>query len=301
MSITNASSSTDYIECLFIGEKQTLNGSSGIKGTPILSKEEAALQVERRVERGLRHFLIFGVPATKCIEEATRDTYCVNLFLQRTKERLGSEVTLIADVGLSPYQSSGQSVVYTDDGLDASLSYKAACALGLSFAAAGADYIAPCLSLPDQVLHLKQALAKDASSCGVIPYSTKFSSSLYGPYRQAIRSELGLVRKEYQSDYADCNLALKQMDDDIKSGAAVVIVKPALHYLDVIRRAKETAEVPVAAYHVSGEYMMAMLAAEHGLLDQAEYFDELHSALCRSGADFVIGYAAEDFLRWKTR
>jgi porphobilinogen synthase len=130
----------------------------------------------------------------------------------------------------------------------------------------------------------------------LMPYSTKFSSSLYGPYRQAIGSRLGLERKSYQFDYKDAETALDQIELDIAQGAAAIIVKPALPYLDVLAEACRRSTLPVAVYHVSGEYSMAVTAAQAGLINLSEYLAEIHAAFRRCGARWVIGYAADAFL-----
>ena len=231
------------------------------------------------------------------LSQARHPQFHVVRFIERACQRwTRDQITLIADVGLSPYLESGQSVVMADHGIDREASYQAAIDLALRFAKAGADYVAPCLSLPEQTARLVQALRLEGLESGLIPYSTKFSSSLYGPYRDTVQSSLGLKRKDYQFDFSDAEQALQQMDSDLEQGAEITIVKPALPYLDVLQDACRRSVKSVAVYHVSGEYAMAIHASQAGLLNLSDYFEEIHTAFRRCGARYVIGYAADYFL-----
>ena len=285
----------DYIECLFVSDAAEARPSA-IPGSKVHSVETALNQMAHRLEQGLTHWLIVAVNEAPSLALAASPQFCVTRLLQQARRRWGEAITLIADVGLSPYQPSGHSVVLRDGHVAVESSYAAAAALACCFAAAGADAVAPCLSLPQQTAAIRQALDDQGLQAALMPYSTKFSSSLYGPYRQAIGSRLGLVRKAYQFDYKDAEKALDQMEFDIAQGAVATIVKPALPYLDVLAEACRRSTLPVAVYHVSGEYSMAVNAAQAGLLDLREYLAEIHAAFRRCGARWVIGYAAEAFL-----
>jgi porphobilinogen synthase len=285
----------DYIECLFVSDA-TEARPSAIPGSSVHSVESALIHMALRLEQGLSHWLVVAVNETPSLALAGAPHFCVTRLLQEARRRWGEDVTLIADVGLSPYQSSGQSVVLREGRIAIEDSYAAAAELACCFAAAGADAVAPCLSLPHQTGAIRQALERRGLRAALIPYSTKFSSSLYGPYRQAIGSRLGLTRKSYQFDYDDAATALNQLECDIAQGAVATIVKPAMPYLDVLAEACRRSSQPVAVYHVSGEYSMAVLAAQAGLLDLADYLAEIHAAFRRCGARWVIGYAADAFL-----
>jgi porphobilinogen synthase len=228
---------------------------------------------------------------------AQNDAFCVHQVLMQARRRWGDAITLIADVGLSPYQQSGHSVIYQDGQINHEASYRAVVELALSFARTGADAVAPCLSLPEQTGRIRQSFDAVSLGCEVFPYSTKFSSSLYGPYRQAIGSKLGPVRKSYQFDFSDSGAAIAQMEEDVRQGAVATIVKPALPYLDVLAETIQRSSRPVAVYHVSGEFMMVRLAAKAGLLNEDDYYDEINAAFRRCGARWIIGYAADHFLR----
>lgn len=162
--------------------------------------------------------------------------------------------------------------------------------------------MAPCLSLPEQVGVLRHAL--DAGGCAatrIHAYSAKFSSALYGPYRQAIQSPLqGQDKKPYQTDYANPDEALAQICADEAQGAAIVMVEPAMLYLDIVERARNSTRLPLSVYHVSGEYSMLVAAARAGAVDEAAAFDEMHTGFARCRVDYVIGYAPDHFLRWRS-
>jgi len=286
----------NYIECLFIGPADRPK-ESALKNNLIHSVDSALAHVELRLEQGLSRWLVVAVNQQKGLSQVSDPHFHIVRFIERACQRwTRDQITLIADVGLSPYLESGQSVIFADNGIDIEASYQGAVDLALCFAKAGADYVAPCLSLPDQTSRLISALAQNGLECGLMPYSTKFSSSLYGPYRNTVQSSLGLKRKDYQFDFSDAEQALQQMDSDLEQGAAMTIVKPALPYLDVLQDACRRSLKPVAVYHVSGEYAMAIHASEVGLLYLPDYFEEVHAAFHRCGAQYVIGYAADFFL-----
>ena len=286
----------DYIECLFISSADRPK-ESALKNNFIHSVDSALSHVEMRLEQGLSRWIVVAVNEQKGLSQVSDPQFPVARFIERAFQRwTRGQITLIADVGLSPYLESGQSVVFADNKIDIEASYQAAIALALRFAKAGADYVAPCLSLPKQTSRIVAALALNGLECGLMPYSTKFSSSLYGPYRDTVQSSLGFKRKDYQFDFSDSAQALQQMDSDVDQGAAMTIVKPALPYLDVLQNACRRSLRPVAVYHVSGEYAMATHASEAGLLYLPDYFEEIHAAFHRCGAQYVIGYAADFFL-----
>ncbi len=287
----------DYIECLFVSDDGPVPRRAAIDGCWIHSVASALEHLERRLAQGLRYVLVIAVNARPALELAEAESFCVRQVLLQARGRWGSAITLIADVGLSPYQDSGHSVINHDGLIDEDASYRAVVQLALSFAHSGADAVAPCLSLPQQTGAIRQGLDAANLACEVFPYSTKFSSSLYGPYRQAIGSRLGTVRKTYQFDFNDTTAAIDQMEEDRRQGAIATIVKPALPYLDVLAETVRRSSAPVAVYHVSGEFMMARLAAQAGLLNEADYYDEIHAAFRRCGARWIIGYAADHFLR----
>lgn len=289
----------DYIECLFISDDKKTPRKSAIDGCLIHNLQSALEHLEYRLNQGLNHALLIAVNQNPSPELGLFEGFCINQLLTQAKKRWGSAVTLLADVGLSPYQTTGHSVVMNNGQLDEEASYQAILKLALAFARAGADAVAPCLSLPEQTKVLHNAFEHEKLKCKILPYSTKFSSSLYGAYRQTIGSKLGYVRKSYQFDCNNAEKGIQQMEYDIDHGAMGTIVKPALPYLDVLAETVRRSTKPIAVYHVSGEFMMARLAAQAGLINEDDYYDEIHSAFRRCGASWIIGYAADHFLRQK--
>lgn len=287
-----------YIECIFVKEMNEQRSKSPLIDVDYHSEESIITYVKAQVRKGITHFLLFGVPHTKTVESGINEGAIVPKTIRKLKAEFGSKIILYADVGLSPYREDGHSTVITNGVIDADASYEAAAKLAVAFASAGADYIAPCLSLPKQVEKLKKALDEHNLSAKIMAYSSKFSSALYGPYRDTIQSNLGLQKKEYQTDMLNSKEALMQLRLDENQHASIVMVKPGLFYLDIVQQAKEYTTLPVSVYHVSGEYTMMKLAAQNNVADENELFDELHSAFKRAGADYVIGYAPDHFVRW---
>lgn len=287
----------EYIECVFVDAGVDGSEAGPMPGVRRFDPAAALDHVERRRDLGINRFLVFGVPDAKGLDGAAGPEGIVPRFLAQSRDRLGDSVELIADIGLSPYTTDGHSVVMTPAGLDVQASYRAAGLLAVGFVTAGAHAVAPCLSLPHQVGEVGRALGEAGLTAPIVAYSAKFSSAFYGPYRATVRSELGSGRKEYQTDYTDAAVAVAQVAADIGQGASMVIVKPSMLYLDVLAEVCREATVPVCAYQVSGEYLSMCLAARHGGMDAAELFDEYHAAVERCGADFIIGYAGDYFLR----
>ena len=289
-----------YITCLFLKEGITQKEPSPLSGVDYHTLESGLDFVKEYVSKGITHFLIFGSTHNKSVDFACKDGL-IKKFIEIAKANFGSSICIHADVGLSPYSSDGHSTVLGDDNqINYIQSYNLASQLAIAFASAGADYVAPCLSLPDQVKEIRRALdGAHLTDTKIHAYSAKFASCLYGPYRQTIQSPLrGNNIKFYQTDYADADTALQQILIDEKQGASIVMVKPAMLYMDIVYRAKSMSTLPLSAYHVSGEYAMIKEASARGVLEENSCFDEVHSAFYRCGVNFIIGYAPEHFLRW---
>lgn len=286
-----------YVACVFVAGGVRGAQPGPMPGVDRFDVTSAVEHVAHLADDGITDFLIFGVPEVRGPGSATGPNAPIPQFLTEARGRLGDAVNLVADVGLSPYSADGHSVVMAADGTpDEAASYAAAGELAAAFVGAGADAVAPCLSLPDQVAHVQVAVGPEVP---VIPYAAKFSSALYGPYRQTVKSPLGATRKQYQTDHTDTAAGLAQLHADVAAGCDTVIVKPTMLYLDVLAEACASTTADVWAYHVSGEYLSLLLAAEHGGMDVDELFDEYHEAVRRCGAAAVIGYAPGHFLRWR--
>jgi porphobilinogen synthase len=246
--------------------------------------------------------LLFGLPAAKDEEGsgAWDDEGVIQLATRAIKAE-HPDLLVITDLCLCEYTSHGHCGVLRADGVvdnDATLELLARTAV--SQAAAGADAVAPSDMMDGRVGALRTALDEhDLSETPIIAYSAKFASAFYGPFREAADSapQRG-DRRGYQMDPANALEAEREAELDAAEGADVVMVKPALPYLDVIRRVKERTRLPVAAYNVSGEYAMIKAAAAAGLLDERAAVLEALTGIRRAGADIVITYHAKDVARW---
>jgi porphobilinogen synthase len=292
----------NYIACIFLKEEATEKEKSPMDGVDYHTLSSGIEYIGEYLQKGIKDFLVFGSTQNKSIDFACTDGL-IGKFIQTAKNKFGDTITIFADVGLSPYSEDGHSTVMIDGEIDYEKSYELASRLAGAFALAGADYIAPCLSLHEQVKNLREALDKNGcQKTKIMAYSSKFSSTLYGPYRATIQSPLkGKDKKSYQTDYSNPKEALAQIVADEEQGANIVMVKPAMLYLDIVFQARQMTKLLLAVYHVSGEYSMLKEGAKTGMLDEAEIFDEVHSGFKRCGVDYVIGYAPDHFLRWIKR
>ena len=250
--------------------------------------------------------MLFGVPAHK--DERGSEAYAENGVVRRAIRRIkalcaqkGKELLVIADICLCEYTSHGHCGVLErgDVENDASLPLHAKAAA--AYARAGADMVAPSSMMDGVVAAIRAALdGAGFPHTPVMGYSAKFASAFYGPFRDAADSapQEG-DRKSYQMDVRNCREAMRELAADEAEGADVLMVKPALAFLDVVRAARERTDLPLAVYNVSGEYAMVKAAAERGWLDERRVVGEILTAFFRAGADLVITYHALDFAGWE--
>jgi len=251
---------------------------------------------------GIPSVLLFGIPAEK--DEQGSGAYdeegVVQLAVRAIKEA-HPELVVITDVCLCEYTSHGHCGVVRPDGeVDNDMSLELLAKTAISHANAGADIVAPSDMMDGRVGALRSQLdAEGHSDTPIIAYSAKFASAFYGPFREAAESTPAFGdRRSYQMDPANSDEAVREALLDVEEGADVVMVKPALPYLDVIRRVKEATLLPVAAYNVSGEYAMLKAAAAAGYLDERSAVLEALTGIRRAGADIVITYHAKDVAQW---
>jgi len=291
-----------YIATIFLKEGIAEKQPSPMDGVDYHTLDSGLTYIENYLKEGIENFLVFGSTDNKSVDFACEQGLIQN-FIREAKNKFKDSIVLHADVGLSPYSKDGHSTVMENGEINYEKSYALASKLALAFAKAGADYVAPCLSLHEQVKVLRSAL-NDAGfqSTKIHAYSSKFSSALYGPYRKTIQSPLKTQdKKVYQTDYANPEVALNQITSDESQGADIVMVKPAMIYLDIVYRARSLTKLPLSVYHVSGEYSMIKEACKTGVLDENETFDEVHAGFRRCGVDYVIGYAPDHFIRWNKK
>ncbi|HEX4867196.1 MAG TPA: porphobilinogen synthase [Acidimicrobiales bacterium] len=256
---------------------------------------------------GVPAVILFGVPATKDAEGsgAWDPEGIVQLALADLRQEVGEELVLIADLCVDEYTDHGHCGIVGPDGdvdNDATLAlYERA---AVAQADAGADLVAPSGMMDGQVAAIRAALdGAGHETTAVLAYAAKFASALYGPFRDAVDVTIagGGDRKGYQQDPANLREAMEEIRADVDEGADLVMVKPALAYLDVIAAARAEVDLPLAAYHVSGEYSMVKAAAERGWIDGDAVMLEHVTSIKRAGADLVLTYAAKDLAGVLTR
>ena len=275
---------------------------AAMPGVERLTIEHAVSEAAEAAALGIPAVMLFGIPADKDEEGsgAWDDEGVVQLATRAIKEQL-PDLLVIPDLCLCEYTSHGHCGVLRGDGQvdnDSTLSLLARTAV--SHARAGADLIAPSDMMDGRVGAIRAALDDEGfSETPILAYSAKYASAFYGPFREAADSAPAHGdRRGYQMDPANGEEALREVLTDVEQGADLVMVKPALPYLDVIRRVKDATRMPVVAYNVSGEYAMVKAAAAAGHLEERATVLETLTAIRRAGADAVITYHAKDAARW---
>ena len=271
-------------------------------GVERLSISQAVDEAGGVHELGIPAVLLFGIPAAKDEQAsgAHDDEGVVQLAVRALKEA-HPELVVITDVCLCAYTSHGHCGAVREDGtVDNDVTLELLAKTAVSHAESGADAVAPSDMMDGRVGALRSQLdAEGHSDMPIVAYSAKFASAFYGPFREAADSAPAFGdRRTYQMDPANSDEAVREALLDVEEGADVVMVKPALPYLDVIRRVKEATHLPVAAYNVSGEYSMVKAAAAAGYLDERATVLEALTGIRRAGADLVVTYHAKDAAEW---
>ncbi|MFC1591009.1 porphobilinogen synthase [Thermodesulfobacteriota bacterium] len=293
----------DLIYPLFIryGKKQKIEVSS-MPGVFQLSVDNLQDEVSEIKKLGIPAVLLFGIPEKKdSLGSSGYDPDGVVQQAVKCIKDLCPELLVITDVCLCEYTDHGHCGIVEKNGMiNNDETIKLLARQAVSHAAAGADIVAPSDMMDGRVLQIRKMLdEEDYLQVPIMAYAAKFSSSFYGPFRDAAHSAPSFGdRKTYQMDPANVREALREVELDIQEGADIVMVKPALSYLDVIRAVKERYGLPTAAYNVSGEYSMVKAAAANGWLDEQKTQLEILTSIKRAGADMIITYAAKDAVRW---
>lgn len=266
------------------------------------SIERALREIEELVALSIPAVLLFGIPSKK--DAVGSDAYDENGIIQRAigeiKKRFGKDIMVIADLCFCEYTSHGHCGVIHDGDVDNDETLKLLARAALAQAVAGADIIAPSDMMDGRIKAIREKL--DSNGLYTVPimsYAAKYASGLYSPFRDAAESapEFG-DRRSYQMDPPNQREALREIELDIAEGADIIMVKPALFYLDVLALARERFNRPLAAYSVSGEYTMVKFAASKGYIDYQRIVTELNISIRRAGADIIITYFAKDLARW---
>jgi len=271
-------------------------------GVERLTISHLADEASEIAELGIPAVLLFGIPADK--DDAASGAYDAEGIVQlavRALKQAHPDLTVITDVCLCEYTSHGHCGIVRESGdVDNDLTLELLARTAISHAEAGADAVAPSDMMDGRVGAIRSQLDADGhTDTAIIAYSAKFASAFYGPFREAADSTPAFGdRRGYQMDPANAREAVREAVLDVEEGADVVMVKPALPYLDVVARVREAVEVPVAAYNVSGEYAALKAAAERGWIDERTAVLETLTSIRRAGADIVVTYHAKEVAQW---
>src|SRR5690606_39253348 len=292
---------SDLILPLFVapgtGVRRPVGSMPGVAQTSV---DEAVRDAREAWELGIPGVLLFGIPESK--DEVGSRGYAEDGVVQRAVRALKSELpelVVITDVCLCEYTSHGHCGVIRNGRVDNDGTLELLARQALSHARAGADIVAPSDMMDGRVAAIRRALAGEGfTEVAILSYAAKYASAFYGPFRDAAESapQFG-DRRSYQMDPGNALEALREVRLDVEEGADILMVKPALPYLDVLWRVKEETGYPVFAYHVSGEYAAVMAAGERGWLDAPAALRESLTAIKRAGADMIITYWAREFAR----
>lgn len=295
-------SKSDLIYPMFVVEgeniKNPVESMPNVYQYSLDRMDEILNEVEKS---GISGILIFGVPKHK--DEYATEAYNDNGITQQAVRYIKKNypsLIIIADVCLCEYTSHGHCGVVCGEKILNDETLPLISKMAVSLAKAGADIIAPSDMMDGRVSAIRNALDENGFiDTPILSYSAKFASAYYSPFRDAAESapEFG-DRKTYQMDYANGREALREIADDISEGADMVMVKPALAYLDIIKSAREKFDLPLVAYNVSGEYAMVKAAAQNGWIDEKKIVSENMIAIKRAGADIIITYHALDVAKW---
>lgn len=287
----------DLVYPLFICEgksiKQEIRSMPGIYRFSI---DKALEEIKEALDLGIKAILLFGIPDKK--DEIGSSAYSEKGIIQRAvrsiKEKF-PELIVITDVCLCEYTSHGHCGIVRNGEIDNDLTLEQLARIAVSHAKAGADIVAPSDMMDGRVGRIREALDSEGfTNIAIMSYSVKYCSAFYGPFREAAESAPKFGdRRSYQMDPANAREALREAYLDIEEGADIIMVKPAMPYLDIIKMLKEEFNYPIAAYQVSGEYAMIKAAAKLGYLDEDKILEESLISIKRAGADLIITYFAK--------
>ena len=293
---------SNFLYPIFVSElAKDAEPVKAMPGISVLPLKQVAAEAEKAFRLGIPGVLLFGIPSRK--DATGSESLKTDGIIQRAIREIKatkSEILVATDVCLCEYTDHGHCGVLADNIVDNDATIRLLAAQAVSHAQAGADMIAPSDMMDGRVRAIRSALDNSGHTQQVImSYAAKYSSAFYGPFREAVGSAPGFGdRKTYQMDPPNTTEAMKEIALDIEEGADIVMVKPALACLDIIYRAKQRFDIPIAAYSVSGEYSMIKQAASSGLADEKQLTLEILTAIKRAGADIIISYHAVQVARW---
>lgn len=294
-----------FIQPLFVCEGISKPTPSPVlNGVSTHTKDSVLAQIERDLKVGVTKFLLFPIPATK--SDLPSDFEFITSVIASIKQRFGNTIWLAMDVCLCAYTSHGHCGILTKEGtaINNSKSVQTLAHYALQLAQAGADCIAPSDMMDGRIGAIRTLLnANGLEHIAIMSYSAKFASVFYGPFRDVCGSSPDKTlqlkgRSSYQIDFTNTGDAIRSTIRDMEEGADIVMVKPALAYLDIIQSLKAQVNVPIAAYQVSGEYQMLELMVREGLMDRRSAHLEAWTSMVRSGTSIVISYASREAKQW---
>jgi porphobilinogen synthase len=282
----------DFVMPLFVGPEAFANDD--LPGLARHSVETLVAEAEELTRLGVRAVILFGIPEEK--DEEGSGAYDGDGIVQRALRALdGTELVRLTDVCLCEYTSHGHCGVIRDGEVDNDETLELIARTAVSHVEAGADAVCPSDMMDGRVAAIRDELPDTP----IIAYSAKYASAFYGPFREAAESAPAFGdRRGYQMDPANVREALRECEQDVAEGADILMIKPALPYLDVISAARERFDLPLAAYNVSGEYAMVKAAAAKGFLDERQAALESLTAIKRAGADLVVSYWTKELATW---
>jgi len=293
----------DFIAPLFIIEGTGIREEiTSMQGYFRMSLDLTVNEVKSLWALGIRSVLLF----IKCKDELkdNKGTEALNPdgLMQRSIKAIKNacpEMVIMTDIALDPFSTYGHDGIVEGNEIVNDPTVEVLAKMSVSHAAAGADIVAPSDMMDGRILAIREALEEGGyTKTGIMAYSAKYASCFYGPFRDALDSAPGFGdKKTYQMDYANRREAIKETLMDVEEGADIVMIKPAMAYLDIIREVRDNVEVPVSAYHVSGEYAMIKAAAKMGWIDENKAIIESLTSIKRAGADLIATYFAKDAAR----
>jgi porphobilinogen synthase len=293
---------SDLVYPIFVVEGRGIKQEvSAMPGIFRFSPDQLPPEIEEIAGLKIPAVLLFGIPEHKDeVGSSAYDPQGVIPQAVKTIKHSAPKLLVITDVCLCEYTSHGHCGVVVGDQIDNDQTLPLLAKIALSHAEAGADIVAPSDMMDGRVKAVREVLdANGFQHLPILSYAAKYASAFYGPFREAAESapQFG-DRRSYQMDYHNLREALREIEQDINEGADIIMIKPALAYLDVLRQARNTFNYPLAAYNVSGEYAMVKAAADQGWLDEKQVVMEILTAIKRAGADIILTYHAKDVARW---
>lgn len=292
----------DLVYPIFVVEgKEVKEEIPSMPGVYHFSLDNLNSEIDEICSLGIKSILLFGIPKIKdsMAKSAWEEKGIVQRAIKVIKD-IAPQLYIITDVCLCQYTDHGHCGLIEDGKILNDESLEIISKTALSHAVAGADMVAPSDMMDGRIKAIRTLLDKQGYiNIGIMSYSAKFSSSFYGPFREAAHSSPSFGdRRTYQMDYCNSKEAMREIELDIKEGADIIMVKPALSYLDIIRLAKDSFNIPISAYNVSGEYSMIKAGALKGWIDEKQIVMEIMTSIKRAGTDIIITYFAKDIAKW---